>query len=78
MNDHWNPRFTAYANQRGLTPQAAWEADCRAWPFDHNRGYREWILGKWAEWRGLRGVANGHGLSEADQADFDAWLDGAL
>ncbi len=67
MREH-NPRFVRFAASLGKSPSEV-ERGAGA-----NIRFMEWVHARWREWRGLRGVDQRSALSEADHADFDAWL----
>lgn len=76
----WNgiqARYRAYCLAHGAaTPDEMLDRDRVHWPGGVMAGYIDWIGGRWAEWRRLRGRVGDHIISLADHADFDAWLEG--
>lgn len=58
------PYFQAYRLAQRLPIGAAW------------KGYEfsGWISGQWSVWRKLRGVAPFQPVTQAQRADFEAWL----
>lgn len=71
----WNPRFTAYAVELGLSENAALERDRRLYPGGVMTGYMGWCAARWAEFDRERGTLAYHMRSADEHASFDAWLD---
>lgn len=76
-----NPRYVAYATAHGCTPEEMRAVDEERFPGGRTAGFLIWMSQRWQEWAKLRGYrlpASGQRtvLSDADYADFDAWLAG--
>lgn len=69
-----NPRYLAYARAHGLTPDAMALLDEARYPGGRMAGFQVWMSERWADWRLARGRGHDTILSDADHADFDAWL----
>lgn len=71
--DH-NPRYVQYARVHGREPADMLEHDRTAWPGGIMAGFTLWIGDHWATWRKNHGHTWDSYLSQADHADYDAWL----
>jgi hypothetical protein len=69
----WGHRYAAYAAAHGRSPEDQLAHDRENLPGGTMAGYLLWIRVKWTEWRRASNNCN-HFLSDADHADFDAWL----
>lgn len=64
----WNPRFVLFARAHGQTPERMRrEPSC-------NLAFIRWIHGQWNDYDAAHGRTKAQGLSDAEQASFDAWL----
>lgn len=76
----WNPRYVAYAQAHGRTPEEQGAHDEEAWPGGKACGFMLWMNARWTEWcalKGYRRTAGGHNdtpLTDDDHRDFTFWL----
>ena len=82
MTPYWNPRFVAYAEAHGRTPEAQLAHDEQAWPGGKMAGYTLWLTKQWDRFVDTIGKAP-TGMTEAEwrswvamihSQNFDAWL----
>ena len=78
MSDY-QPRYIAYAQAHGKTPEEMLAKDGDLWPGGKMTGYITWINERWAEWD--RGHAQNRGgflrewiRTEIEHDEFTAWL----
>lgn len=73
MSSNYQPRFVAYAESLGKTPDEV-SAELAARRTGRMMPFILWINAKWSEWRRLNKREPFSSLSPADHAAFDAWL----
>ncbi len=73
----FNPRFVAFAQARGQTPDEALAA-AKARRTGGMMDFILWINAKWCEWRRLNKRERFSRLSPDDHAAFDAWLNASI
>ena len=72
----WNPRYVAYANSHGLTPEGMRAKDTERFPGGKMVGFMFWIREHLEMWDREQGHdrARRDMRSEADHVAFTAWL----
>jgi hypothetical protein len=71
----WNPRYVVYCRAHGMPdPEEMLKHDRKRWPGGCMTGFLLWIPGRWREYVRLNPGVNLEFLTDADHADFDAWL----
>lgn len=72
----YQPRYLAYCQAHGMTPEAMDAHDEERFPGGCMTGYILWIGDRWAEWAKVNGRKDQQ-RTAADHASFDAWLSSA-
>jgi hypothetical protein len=71
----WNPRYLAYCRSQGeADPEAMMALDAQRFPGGCMSGFCCWIQDKWREFDAQKGYGSRHVRTNADHAEFDAWL----
>lgn len=74
MIREWNPRYVAYADAHGKTPDQMLAHDKAEHPGGCMMEFMFWIGARWREWDRLNGHADPGWHSSADHVAFDGWL----
>lgn len=72
--DKWNPRFVAYAQAHGRTPEAQLEADRERWPGGIMAGFIVWTRQRWQVWAEEIGRRDLEVLTQEEHDAFTAWV----
>lgn len=73
MNE-WNPRYVAYAEAAGRSPEAQIDWDRERWPGGYVTGFVLWIRKRWAEFNTEKGLPVDYPSSIYSQQEFNEWL----
>jgi len=74
FQDHFQPRYIAYAAAHGRTPDDMIAYDADRYPGGIMAGFILWIGDRWREWRAVNGRRADDVLSDADYASFDRMI----